>query len=1087
MNRKSIAVIVGLVAGIAFAGTAMAATFSTNLKLGSTGQDVKDLQVLLNADPATQVASSGVGSLGNETTYFGNLTKTAVIKFQNKYASEVLSPIGLTSGTGFVGALTRAKLNTMGGVTTTPPSTTVGCAPGALYSSVTGQPCSTTTPPATTTGTDLAVTLSSDSPATGGAIVAGQAIADLAHFTFKNNTSSEAKVTKVTLNRTGISNDTALTNVYLYDGVRRVSDSASVASGVISFNDAAGLFTVGAGASKNISVRADISASVAGQIVGVSLASVVSTVNASGSFPVMGGYLSVATATLGTLDFNTTTTPSATTVDPQNDYIVWQNTVTVGTHALNLKSLTLRNIGSISTGDLRNFRLYVDGALLSTVENLDSNGYVTFDLSASAKRMETGSRIVKVIADIAGGSTRTFMMSLRHAGDIAAYDADLNQPVLATAASSTFSARSATSATINGGSITAAKNTASPSSNIAVGSTNVKLATFDLRASGENVKIDNLNIQADTSVNNGGLDNAKVFFNGAQVGSTKDLSEGASTNFTFGSSLVINAGTTGVIDIYADAKTSTSTNLVNTETILITLNAGTSGNAQGTVSLGSLTVPSSAVTANTLTVSSSSLSATKYSGYGNQTMVSGRTNAKIGSFVLSTGASEGANVDTVTVALSATEAASITNLMLKDQVTGAQIGTTKGTPGTSNAFTMNVAIPASGSKVVDIYADILSGVGIGDIAADVTASGTGTLGSAVTASSVTLQTITIGSGTLSLAVSAANPASVNVTAGSSKVKVGQFRFSATNNSYTVEEIKVLVSNNAATSTTGVTLEYKDATGATKSAFQTLTTGAQANATATFTGLSLYVPSSGDDSLLDVFVGIPTISSGAASGAAITATIDYNEGFKATPNGLTPITTWTSASADVVSSASTGYGTVYVRKTIPTFTKVASGVTTPTTGQALYKFDITADTAGAVEVKKISLAVATSTMNVAAISLYEIGNSTAINTTAAEVDSSGNVVFYAGTSANDTVIQVGAGSTKHFEVKGTVTNWGAAGDSLTVSFTEDASAGLTATSASHAGNLVWSDRSATSHTTITADWINGYLVKNFSDDVQSYSF
>jgi len=88
-------------------------TFISNLKQGDSGPAVLALQKLLNNDSDTRIAQSGIGSPGQETNYFGALTKSAVIRFQEKYRSEVLTPAGLSSGTGYVGAMTIAKLNSL--------------------------------------------------------------------------------------------------------------------------------------------------------------------------------------------------------------------------------------------------------------------------------------------------------------------------------------------------------------------------------------------------------------------------------------------------------------------------------------------------------------------------------------------------------------------------------------------------------------------------------------------------------------------------------------------------------------------------------------------------------------------------------------------------------------------------------------------------------------------------------------------------------------------------------------------------------------------------------------------------------------
>ncbi len=83
---------------------------TTNLRIGSRGKAVYELQRILNASVDTQIAATGPGSPNNETRFFGKLTALAVVKFQDIYTDEILTPAGVTRGTGYVGPSTRAQI-----------------------------------------------------------------------------------------------------------------------------------------------------------------------------------------------------------------------------------------------------------------------------------------------------------------------------------------------------------------------------------------------------------------------------------------------------------------------------------------------------------------------------------------------------------------------------------------------------------------------------------------------------------------------------------------------------------------------------------------------------------------------------------------------------------------------------------------------------------------------------------------------------------------------------------------------------------------------------------------------------------------
>ncbi|OHA74566.1 MAG: hypothetical protein A3A32_02730 [Candidatus Wildermuthbacteria bacterium RIFCSPLOWO2_01_FULL_48_35] len=90
----------GTVSGVSSCGP-----FEKNLYYGMKGAEVSCLQDFLKKQ------GPDIYPEGLVTGNFLGLTKAAVIRFQEKYAYEILAPLSFSHGTGFVGSMTRAKIN----------------------------------------------------------------------------------------------------------------------------------------------------------------------------------------------------------------------------------------------------------------------------------------------------------------------------------------------------------------------------------------------------------------------------------------------------------------------------------------------------------------------------------------------------------------------------------------------------------------------------------------------------------------------------------------------------------------------------------------------------------------------------------------------------------------------------------------------------------------------------------------------------------------------------------------------------------------------------------------------------------------
>lgn len=607
------------------------------------------------------------------------------------------------------------------------------------------------------TQTGLTVSLASTNPPAS-VLVVNQGVAKLAEFKF----SGKGTVTALTLKRIGVSSDTTLSNVFLFDNVGRLTDAASVAQSTINFSNSAGIFSVDG--EKVVGVYADL-AGASGETVGVQLASVTLSSGEVSGLPLSGNLHSLANATLASVAVGA---PSASgNTDPGTDILVWESNFTVGTRDVVLNRLALRQIGSINAADIKNFKLLVDGTEVGSVEKLDTNGYVTFTVS---KTLTTGSRNVKVVADVIGGSSRTVQMSLRGSYDLSVTDSQYNVGVKPTG---TFPANP-TSFTVNAGNVVVAKASNSPSGNVVENASDALLAKYTLTAYGEKVKIETLTVGVDTSSSDSQISfrNVRIMINGSQYGSTANVaaSNGLSSGYSFTTNFMAEPGQTATVEIRGDiydVDTNGGNQLVNGVNFTVALLAGSS-NGVPQVSLTPINVPAANISGNTLTIAVGTLALTKDQSYGNQTFVIPKQNVLLGKYSLSAGNNDDIRLNTFTLGFTfggPFTASHLNNVYLKYGTKTTSIKAT--VAASSNTFNVSETLAKNATMSVEVYGDIADGAIGGNVTPSLSVAGT-TVSSntAVNTTNVSGQQIAgVASGNLTVSLDSTTPVSAQVIAG----------------------------------------------------------------------------------------------------------------------------------------------------------------------------------------------------------------------------------------------------------------------------------------------------------------------------------
>lgn len=492
-------------------------SFDKNLSLGSRGDDVRYLQIVLNSDPATQLTASGAGSKGNETTFFGPLTKTAVIKFQEKYAAEILAPFSLNKGTGFVGAATRAKLNKIIQPQPTQPTPTQPTQPTPTPTPAQpAQPTPTqptqpeppdnSTPPQPSpgiTGNILNVSAASDSPPDSN--IAAGANANFLKLILSAG-DSDVKLKQIVITRSGLSSNLDVKNITITDeqGVK-ITPSANLGSDSkiqLGFNSPV---IIPAKTTKTVFVRAGISPDVATvRTIILSIQSpedvITEKAQVTGKFPIKSGVFSVYNVKIGGVQVvNDGTVVDARPDVGDTDVVLNQFKVIVdATESVTIEQIRALKDGSSIKSSTQNIKL-IDlsrNQVIGATEWNNEGKAVWSNLNLVIQK--GGTKRFRITADISSGSGLTVNADITDGDDVLitvkgnSYGFYLTPTVV-----EPWNGKGANDQSIQAGSLSVQKSLLTPPVGKITQSSKQNLAAFDFVATGEPIRIKSLKLSFD--------------------------------------------------------------------------------------------------------------------------------------------------------------------------------------------------------------------------------------------------------------------------------------------------------------------------------------------------------------------------------------------------------------------------------------------------------------------------------------------------------------------------------------------------------------------------------------------------------------